>query len=136
MLIPRQSGVHAEAIAGILPWLAMTVENRRYPRIAFGDAGAVDTDGGRVDVSVRDLSCEGAGIEVDNDTVQPGTVVTLSFVVPEGTVSLSARVVWSAGGRAGLRLRLAESDAEARKTFGAWIAPRTKQALKASDPSE
>lgn len=108
----------------------MTIENRRYPRLAFGEHGALEVEGERIDVAIRDLSCEGAGVDVTSEKLKAGGVVTLSFAVPEGKVELSARVVWIAGGRAGLRLRLAESDPGGRKLFGAWVAPRTKQALK------
>lgn len=114
----------------------MTIENRRYPRLSFGEPGALDVEGERIDVAIRDLSCEGAGVDVvAPDKLKAGGVVTLSFAVPEGEVSLSARVVWIAGGRAGLRLRLAESDPGGRKLFGAWVAPRTKQALKDASAS-
>jgi hypothetical protein len=112
---------------------SIPVENRKYPRIALGSPGAIETsegEGSRIDVIVRDLSCEGAGLDLpDGATIQPGMVVDLQLELEGIPIRLPARVVWAAGRRAGLRLRLADTAPEAKKAFGAWIAPLTKQAL-------
>jgi hypothetical protein len=110
----------------------MTPELRRYPRIPFDGTGQLSREGadGALPVTVRCLSCEGVGLELRaDDTLVPGAVVALRFEVPEGPIALPGRVVWAAGRRAGVHLRLAEIDPASKKTFGAWIAPRTKEAL-------
>jgi hypothetical protein len=94
------------------------------------DIEPAEGEGERCDAGVRDISCEGVGLDLpEGANIRPGTVVTVRLALPDGPVELSARVVWTAGKRAGLRLRLAESEATDKKAFGAWIAPRTKQAL-------
>ena len=108
----------------------MNQDLRRYPRIPTSQPGKVLAGEALVDVTVRCLSCEGAGVSYEGEEeLRPATLVTLRFQLPEREVNLSARVVWSAAGRAGLLLRLAETEADSKKAFGAWIVPRTKQAL-------
>jgi hypothetical protein len=117
---------------------------RRFPRFNFDGDGVVVADGewglDLVDVKVRCLSCDGAGIELDGASehhIWPGRLVHLRFDVPTGpAVDLLARVMWAAAGKAGLRLRLDETDRDSKKSFGSWIAPLTKARLKgAADDS-
>jgi hypothetical protein len=109
----------------------MTAELRRFPRIAFEGAGEVEAPGAAaVPVVVRDVSCEGVGLELPAGArLLPGAIVALRFSTPEGPVVLSARVVWVAGQRIGTHLRLGDTEPASKRTFGAWIAPLTKQAL-------
>ena len=109
----------------------MTQDHRRYPRIDFeGNGELVLPSEAVVPVAIRCLSCEGAGIEVPADTpIHPSEVVNLRLELPHGRVELSARVAWTAGTRAGLRLRLSQTEADAKRAFGAWIAPRTKERI-------
>lgn len=109
----------------------MTPEHRRYPRIDLETSGELVGPGDHaVPVTIRSLSCEGVGLELAADgTLVPASVVAVRFTLPEGPVALPARVVWAAGRRAGLHLRLAELDSDSKRAFGAWIGPRTKEAL-------
>jgi hypothetical protein len=109
----------------------MNPELRRYPRIACETPGElVPGDGAALPVTIRTLSCEGIGLELgDGVQVIPASVVAVRFSLPDGPVALTARVVWVAGQRAGLHLRLADIDADSKRAFGAWIGPRTKEAL-------
>lgn len=109
----------------------MNPELRRFPRIAFEAQGQVIPGSGEpVPVTIRSLSCEGVGVELgDGAHLVPASVVAVRFSLPDGPVDLSARVVWVAGHRAGLHLRLADIDADSKRAFGAWIGPRTKEAL-------
>lgn len=116
----------------------MSAEMRRFPRFAADVNGEVVADGewghDTVEVRVRCLSCDGAGIEVEGANehhVWPGRLVHLRFDVPSGpAVDMLARVMWTAAGKAGLRFRLDETDRDSKKSFGSWIAPLTKAKLK------
>jgi hypothetical protein len=108
---------------------------RRYPRIAHDLPGEVSTSGASeaIPVTIRCLACEGAGLAFSPDApLRPGAAVTLRFALPAGPIELAARVVWAASGRAGLRLRLGHSAPDSKRAYGAWIVPRTKQALAVS----
>jgi hypothetical protein len=108
---------------------------RRFPRIAHDLPGEIAPPGDAepIPVTIRCLACEGAGLSLSPDApLRPGAAVTLRFALSEERVELAARVVWAAGGRAGLRLRLGASAPEAKRAYGAWIVPRTKQALAAA----
>jgi hypothetical protein len=84
----------------------------------------------RVPVTVHTLSCEGAGIVVHEDkSLTPGTVVELTFELSGDELGMLARVVWAAGGRAGMRIHIKTLASEHKKTFSEWIVPRTKEAL-------
>lgn len=113
---------------------------RRYPRFAFGGAGEVrvprtggaDVPGfARIPVTVSTLSCEGAGVRTPHgQALTPGTVVELSFEIDGAEVGMLARVVWAAGGHAGMQIHLKTLAAEHKRTFSAWVVPRTKEALR------
>lgn len=114
----------------------MSAELRRYPRFTLhihGTVALTEGQGNEVDVDVECVSCEGAGVSVVGQptrAVLPGSLIELRFAVPDAeVVVLPARVVWAAAGKAGLRFRLSECDADSKHRFAAWIAPRTKQAL-------
>lgn len=116
----------------------MTAELRRYPRFDLHTPGTIELETAateRVDVEVVCVACEGVGVTVATSSraVLPGSAVVLRFALPDGAeVELLARVVWAAAGKAGLRLRVAESAPASRQSFGAFIAPRTKAAIAAS----
>lgn len=113
---------------------------RRFPRFDFGGAGEVrvprtqgrDTPGyACIPVTVTTLSCEGAGLRLpEAKELTPGTVVELSFDLEGAEVGMLARVVWSAGARAGMHIHVKTLASEHRRAFSAWIVPRTKEALR------
>ena len=85
----------------------------------------------RVPVTVSTLSCEGAGVRMlGEEQLSPGTVVELIFDLDGAEVGMLARVVWAAGGRAGMHIQLKTLAAEHKRTFSGWIVPRTKEALR------
>jgi len=112
---------------------------RRFPRVDFGGSGEVrvptshkgDAAGFvRVPVTVSTLSCEGAGVLVLGDErLTPGTIVEFSFELSGAELGMLARIVWSAGGRAGMRIHVKTLAADDKKAFSKWIVPRTKAAL-------
>ncbi|MFN2166418.1 MAG: PilZ domain-containing protein [Anaerolineae bacterium] len=110
---------------------------RRYPRFDFGGAGEVRVPLGqkpgysRIPVQVNTLSYEGAGVAVlDEKQLTPGTVVELAFEIDGAEVGMLARVVWAAGGRAGMQIHVKTLGAEQKRVFSNWIVPRTREALK------
>jgi hypothetical protein len=96
---------------------------RRFPRIAFGEPGELL-------VTIQSLSCEGAGLRVHGDhRLVPGTMTELAFQLSGSPVGMLARVVWAAGGRAGMRINVATIGRREKRVFSNWIVPRTKEAL-------
>ena len=118
----------------------MSIELRRFPRVAYRAPGELElhsrhlddsSETIRIPVELSSMSCDGVGLSVaDQSNLIPGSQVTLSFVVEDGEIELPARVVWAAGARAGLRLRLARADADARQSFANWIVPLTNKAAR------
>lgn len=113
---------------------------RRFPRFDFGGTGEVrvsrtrgseSAEPTRVPVTVSTLSCEGAGVRIHGDQgLSPGSIVELGFALDGVEVGVSARVVWAAGGRAGMHIHLKALTAEDKRIFSNWIVPRTKEALR------
>jgi hypothetical protein len=120
----------------------MTAELRRFPRISFDKPGELrvpvhyadpDAELRSVPVSVGTLSCQGAGIVVANgEQLVAGTTCELVISVAGRSLALPARVVWAAGARAGLRLRLANTAPVVKRTFADWIVPLTNKAIAAA----
>ena len=111
-------------------------ELRRLPRIPYDGIGELVVDSKVIPVVVSSVACEGVGVSFNEEhrmRIRPLADTTLRFLGKHDAgvtaFELPARVVWSAGNHAGLRLRLRDADASDRKSYGAWIAPRTKAAL-------
>ncbi len=118
----------------------MSAELRRFPRVLLNEPGELevqvrhsDPDAGvtRVPVTVRSISCEGAGLSIQGDDIHlvPGAIVRLFFTIPEHALELPARVVWSAGTKAGIRLRLGTIDADSKRAYASWIVPLTNKEI-------
>lgn len=126
---------------------SMSNELRRFPRVACTEQGELElhkrhldptSDKIRLPVELFSMSCDGIGLSLrrpapQQSTLIPGSQVTITFAVGGEEIQLPARVVWSAGTRAGLRLRLARADEHTRQTFARWIVPLTNKAAKQRD---
>ena len=119
---------------------------RRFPRIPFTDAGELEVPVRRSDphagsqrlaVHFRTISCQGASLALghgDALRVIPGAEVQLCFRAGERAIQLPARVVWTAGSLAGLRLRVNQADDDTRRAYADWIVPLTNEAIAQSNP--
>ncbi len=118
----------------------MSIELRRFPRVPYRAPAELEmhsrhldpsSEKVRVPVELFSMSCEGVGLSVsDTSTLIPGSQVRINFAAGADAVELPARVVWAAGPRAGLRLRLAGVDEATRHAFASWIVPLTNKAIK------
>jgi hypothetical protein len=114
-------------------------ELRQFPRIPVEAKAELalqkksGTPGLRVlPVEISTIACKGAGLELaegDAELVQPAIEAALSLEINGSTITIPARVVWSAGGKAGLRLHLNKADRETRATYASWIVPLTNAAV-------
>jgi hypothetical protein len=110
----------------------MGVEHRRYPRIPYSEPGQIEAGAVKVAARFHDISCQGAELVVapaDRAHVVPGTHVQLRFQIEGIEIEIPARVVWSAGAKVGLRLRLANLSEDDKRAYADWIVPLTNKAI-------
>jgi hypothetical protein len=110
----------------------MQVEQRRFPRIPYTEPVTVALETSSAEASFRDISCQGAEIDLGRDSDKqliPGSTVQLQFELEGMELALPARVVWTASGKAGLRLRMRDVSDDMRKTYAGWIVPLTNEAI-------
>lgn len=79
---------------------------RRFPRQAVHVRASIahPSAGFQHEIEVTDLGIAGAGVKVAKVELAPGDRVNISFLAPTlwDPLTLTARVVWSKDGRAGL----------------------------------
>ena len=73
--------------------MADPLEQREVPRIALVGRPPARTQDGLV-VWLADLSTKGARLTL-TDQLHPGTTLTIELAPPLGTLTLSARVIWT-----------------------------------------
>jgi hypothetical protein len=112
--------------------------NRRYPRIVTEQLGAMEirvvTKGKvdsrvRVPISIRSLSCEGAGVMLGQPiAVERGSAATVSFAVAGQRFELPSRIVWIASPTQtnrqfdlGVKFQLELAQHATRQAYAQWI---------------
>jgi hypothetical protein len=122
-------------------------ESRRYPRVAFEHPAemqyrirsqkGVAARPVRVPVLIRNISCEGARIELESGErplLRNGESITLEFDTARGEMSLPGNIAWQRStlgqqSYIGVGLRLELAPASVRQRYAHWIVALTQQAL-------
>jgi hypothetical protein len=76
------------------------VETRHYARHRVLKVGTIDSTGGAIDCTVRNLSLTGAAIEIANQQAIPDK---FTLVVPRDNLRLPCHVVWRKAYRIGVQ---------------------------------
>src|SRR5688572_5005022 len=133
---------------------AMTTTRRRYPRISLGQPATVElrvkvdrksTTLVRVPAAIETISCEGAGLRLDDRTipVERGANIRVFFASGDHRFELPASVVAVVAARPGeaapgfsVRFQLALADHATRMAYARWIVElsRTAQVPQAGTP--
>jgi hypothetical protein len=124
--------------------MGLATARRKYPRVGLErpcdvelrmPQGRGPTRRVRVPMTIRSLSCEGAGLALQEPLPAPldrGAGVVLHFSAGDQAVILPGHVVWYSPepGRAlevGVRLQLELAEARSRQAYATWIVDVTRR---------